>query len=98
DEGEAEFRRALAENDPVVTLDAARAYRELGMIERAISLAESVHQTSEPPHTHSAALFIASSSDDLDAVETWLGRADTRSPQVRIRLLSVEAHRLAREG
>ena len=99
EEGDRELNALVARKDPELTLDVAEVYRELGLAQRAQSLAEDVYRsTGADRWKYQAASKIALLVHDLDEAALWLSRCDPTSPRVTIDKLEVEARRKLRDG
>ena len=98
-EGEQELARVLAEADPKLRLAVAGVYRDLGMTEKTIEVAEKVwNETSDPVARSEAASLLSVVATEIDEEEKWLSRADQTSPFVRRALMSVRAQRKQEGG
>jgi len=97
-EGEREFGALLEKKDPDLSLEVARAYRELGLVARARAVALSVYDAAKPPTKHQAATLLSLISNDRDEQERWLRNSNQDEPFVRVSLLEIAAQRLYSEG
>ncbi|MDC0667871.1 hypothetical protein [Nannocystis radixulma] len=98
DEGDREFASLLAANDPEIALQVARAYRGLGMNERARELSEKVHAEAPSPIRESAAMLRSLLASAPEERRTWIERSDLTNLHVRRELRSVEAEELMARG
>jgi hypothetical protein len=102
-DGDKELEHLLDRKDPQLTLGVAHVYRDLGLPVRAqqITLSFWTSATDKAWKDRAAELMshlvneIASNEDDE---EMWLKRSDQSSPEVKRRLLGIEARRLRRQG
>jgi len=99
-QGEKELQGLLAGANPLQHVEVAKAYRQLGMVDRARQIARKVWKNaSHKKEARSAgATLMAVMADHLDDEEKWLKRADTTLDYVRTRLLEVQARRLMSQG
>lgn len=97
EQGEAELKKLLARNDPLVSLAVARVYRELGLHARAVAEATKVH-TASAEQRSSAAVLLSLLASTREERESWLRKADTNDPFVRTSLLEVEGDKLREQG
>jgi hypothetical protein len=96
-QGDKQFALLLARKDHNIALAVARAYRELGQLPKARKIAKDVlKKTSDKKY--GAAELLAAMARDVDEKETWLKKADQSNPEVRIRLVAIQANRLERQG
>jgi hypothetical protein len=97
-EGEEELAKLTSRQDPQLTLEVARVYRELGLQGRAKDLAEQVHRGSDRAASHQAATLRYLLASSLEEQEEWLERADPGDRFVKTALLEIQGQRLLREG
>jgi hypothetical protein len=97
-EGDAEIAQVLAMGDPMLELEAAHTYRDLGLLTRATELAQGVYDRGVSPQRENAAMLMSLLSTTLEDEELWLSRADQQSDFVQINLLQARARRVARDG
>ena len=97
-EGDAEIGQVLAMGDPMLELEAAHTYRDLGLLTRAAELAQGVYDGGVSPHRENAAMMMSLLSTTLEDEELWLSRADQQSDFVQINLLQARARRVASDG
>jgi len=98
-ESDAELGKVLARKDPVLSLEVASVYRELGGVERAKQVAHDVYDSAaSPDKERAAALLGLLAAGDDDESERWYRKADPHDPSVRISLLEIEGSRLLRQG
>lgn len=79
-------------------LDAAFAYRELGLVQRSKQALEHLWNTEPQPTKDRAASAMAAMADRIEDDELWLSRIQTPTPVTRINLAHARARRLQRDG
>lgn len=97
-DGERELARVLAEKDAQLRLQVGHVYRDLGLDQRAIEVAEAIWNEADQPVKGAAAHLRSLLAYGEEEEETWLARADQRNPFVRRSLTSLRAERKLREG
>lgn len=103
---EQEFGALIEDPDLRVRLMVVSGYRDLGLVEQARALAESIHAQApaEPDAApgssiaHQAALQRYLMAIDIDDREAWVERADARDPFVVVSKLEVAGQRLMHDG
>ena len=103
EDGDKELAHLLDRKDPELTLEVASVYRELGLSVRAKQILEGLWSSSADAQWKQRAaallsLVVTELGFNEDEEETWLKRSDTSSPEVKHRLLGLEARKLRREG
>jgi hypothetical protein len=99
EEGEKELQSVLDRNDPELSMEVARTYRELGLFSRARDVARKVYEAaSGAGPKREAADLLAHLATNVDEEEEWLRRSDQDDPGVRASLDQVAGERLLREG
>jgi len=97
-EGERELGVVLRSGDPAQKLGVARAYRELGLHERARTIARDLHGQSPSPTRQDAAVLLYLLADTLEEEERWLRAADPSDVFVQSSLRQLQGEKLARDG
>lgn len=97
-EGDKELQGLMQRGDPYLMLAVARTYRELGIIKDARAAATKAYEAGNGEIRSSAATTLALLAVTLEEEESWLKKADTKSPYVQNRLREVKAHRALRRG
>jgi hypothetical protein len=98
EEGERELKELLARNKPELSLAVGRAYRELGLIKRARTVAQAVYDQGTTSQMNEAAVLMALMATDRDQREAWFRKADQTDPFVKNNLLELEAGKALRGG
>lgn len=98
EEGEAEFARVMANNEPMLHLAVAKAYRELGLTARAKETATKVFESSAGDVRANAAGLLAVMATSTEEEKEWLAKAGSANPDMKTRMLRVEAQELMEQG
>ena len=98
DKGDAELGQVLALNQPVQTLSVARAYRSLGIEDKAKTIAKPLTASSNRGVADAACHLMALMADTVPRRKSWLERIKTKSAAVRAELSSITAALAWRKG
>lgn len=99
-QAKAEFQYLVENPDPHVQLLAASGYRDLGLVEEARKVAETVYEANvgTTDVATRAAYFVSMLVYTLEERRKWLERANSQDDYVRVALLDVTADELRRAG
>jgi hypothetical protein len=98
EEGDQELGALLSGSDYGLHLAVSEAYRELGLLARAMEIAEKVVAEGDAKLRSAAALSLAIIAPTLEEKEKWLAKADQADPQVRVTLAETRGHRFLGQG
>jgi len=99
EEGDAKLKVALDRKDPMLSMQVANVYRELGLEQRARTIAEQVYASSPREDIrHGAAFLLAQLASGEEAQEKWLRQSNPQWPEVQLTLDEVMASRAYLEG
>ncbi len=98
EDGERELGALLEKNDPDLSLDVARAYRELGMESRTREVCKQVFDAGDESTKQKAAILLSLIARTRAERVEWLRRADQKDDFVRTGLLSAEGDALLAQG
>lgn len=98
EEGEAELKEVLALDDPKLTRGVISVYRQLGLIEKARTLAESEHAKRSGPEKTALVRLLALMAEDLEGEQGWLRSIREKTDADLANLANVDAELAIREG
>ncbi|MCA9548728.1 MAG: hypothetical protein KC933_01760 [Myxococcales bacterium] len=98
EEGDQVLQGVLQRGDPELALAVAHVYRDLGRIAQAREAAQQAWRSDDDGVRVDVAVLMSLMSSNLQEEEEWLVKAGSKSPVVRVRLLSVQADRALQDG
>lgn len=98
EEGEHELGQLLASDDPEMSLQVARAFRDLGMESRTRAICQKIHASGPANAKNDAATLMSLIASTREERALWLKRADTSDDFVQTSLLEIEAETLFEAG